>query len=168
MGVNIIDEFKANVKGYAVTNRYRLVIPKFFDGIPYQYYVKEVEKPGKELKTSSTTILGNEISIAQGIDFDPLTVTFFDNDKLDIKRRFDNWFDKIFIKDTWTVSFKSEYAVDMYLEILNLKMELVERIKFVSAYPREISTITFSYENDNTPCSFTVTFLYFSYYTVDE
>lgn len=158
-----VDKFRSKVKEVARLNRYRVIIPNFFDGDLYQYLAKEVELPGKEFRVANLNFWGSEISLAQSVDFDPLSITFYTDNELKVKKDIDNWMNEIFDLELWTVGYYEDYVVDMFVEILNNNGDVIEKIKIEKAYPKNIGSISLSYESENEPFIITVQFQYWNW-----
>lgn len=162
------EQFKANINGVAKTNRYRVFIDTKSIGIDlppyYQYLTKEVAFPGKEIRTTEMSYWGGNRMVAQTADYDPLTITFYSDSKLELRRAFVEWITKKIINmSTWTCGYYNDYTTTLYIEVLNQKNEIIDKIKVEEAYPKSLTETTLSWENNDMPFEFSVSFQYFDW-----
>jgi len=109
-------------------------------------WCQSVELPGRTIESQTNdNIYGPTHEIAQGLILnDSITMTFLLDEKLDIKRYFDNWQKTIYNPDTYDMYYYSNYVRDITIKQLSNKDEVVFSCKVYEAFPKTVELITLS------------------------
>lgn len=162
-----IDDFKSNVGGIARTNRYKVVFAnptllKGFDARKIQFFTKEVNLPGRDLRGAEFSPWGCQEIHVMNSDVDSIPITFLCDADMKLRKAFIAWIDDhIFDGAAWTVGYRDDYVTDIFVNVYNGQDELVDKSRIYGAFPRSVGDTTLSWENNDAPFEFTVTFSYY-------
>lgn len=92
--------------------------------------------------------------------YDPITISFYNDQDMDTRRYFDIWQGAIMNFSNNTTNFYSEYTSDIKMYIQNDAGEDVYGILLVEAYPMGLSIMDMSYSSQNQMLPSSVTFSY--------
>lgn len=161
-----ISYFKQTIKEISNTNRYRITINnKYFQELTnHSIFAKEISLPGQSLNITQLIIQGMTRNIPQTMDFDPVSITFTCDKKLRPRKAIQQWMDNmIFDKKNHTMAFLDDFKCNIYIEPLTRKNEKIFKIELQDAWPKEMSEVQMSYENDNQVFEFTTSFEYYQW-----
>jgi hypothetical protein len=161
-----VDEFKANVSGIAVTNKFLIdfsqalyLFEPYFPNGTYKYLVKDIDIPPYILNSSDSHLWGKKHSVIKGMEISPIDITFICDKDMKIRHCFENWMNKIFDRETFTVGYFDEYVSDIVISVLNGKLQTIRKYTMEDAYPEHLSQIALSHDGENTVMTFTSTFI---------
>jgi hypothetical protein len=94
--------------------------------------------------------------------YDPVTISFYNDQDMDVRRYFDIWQGTIMNFSNNTTNFYNEYVSDIKMFIQNDAGEDVYGILLVEAFPLGISIMDMAYSSTNQmlPCSVTFSYKY--------
>lgn len=140
----MIHEFISAVKtrGLAKSNRFRLTMPVDGDAKLLQLYCESCTLPGLTIATDQDRIWGESRDLPYGRIFSPLNITFHVDAKLDVKKIFEDWQNKIVDPKTRTLGYYNAYVRQIQVEVLNMKDEAVATYTFYEAYPKIVNDIS--------------------------
>ena len=119
-----------------------------------------VTLPGRQISTNE--VYNNMLGVKMPYNYinDEVSMTFHVTNDHFMKEFFDNWVDRIFDRGTMTMSYKSDYAVDILIEQLDQKDIPVYACSLKNAFPVSVTSYEISNASDNTFQKVTVNFAY--------
>lgn len=170
-----IKQFVAVIKaeGLAVTNRFEvtfmppagLLSPTNPNALEYGRMEKilmmceSINLPGLNLSTNPTRTFGEVRETPYEKLYEPVTMRFYVDRKLNVKKIFDEWLSLIQSRDNRQFEFYDNYISDINITVLDKKDQPVYNLKLFEAYPKTISSIELD-NNNKDLMRFTVTFMY--------
>lgn len=151
-----INEFISLVRteGLARSNRFIVYIyPPFsmtsqsFDA-KLSFYCESVSLPGMNLLTNPITTYGEQREVVYNRSYEPVNLEFMLDQKMDIRRYFDDWQNKIIHPVSRMINYYQNYIGT--IEIYQLGSEGNEQTKYAvrlhEAYPKSIAPIAYNYD----------------------
>lgn len=133
-------------KGVSKPNRFEVEIFSPFGGDDkfISLWCQSVELPGRTMESQpNDNIYGPTHEIAQGIVLNgTIAMTFLLDEKLEIKRYFDDWQKKIYNPDTYDMYYYVDYVKDINIKQLDRNDKVVFNCKVFEAFPKTIELIT--------------------------
>ena len=118
--------------------------------------------PSTNILSSGYREYGAQYEIPYGISNDPLTMTFYSDSGMNIKKFFDMWQSMIYDKNTNKLNFPDAYRWDIKVAVIDKTLKYnndVYAVKFHKTFPKTISNIELDYSNVGI-ITFSVTFEY--------
>lgn len=122
--------------------------------------------PGRQVATIDHTTNIKPVKKPNGFINNDITATFNLTNDYYIKRIFDAWFDMI-INDQYEISYKTDYARDLYVIKLNDRGVPIYQMRVKNAYPIQVQDIENNAASRNELQKLSVTFTYDDYDTYD-
>jgi hypothetical protein len=162
---NKISNFVSNINNRGVAFRHLFYIQveskldsKMTSIIPL--FCAGTSLPSTNILSSGYREYGAQYDIPYGISNDQLTMTFYSDKNMNIKKFFDMWQSMIYNKNTNKLNFSDSYRWNVKVAILDKELtEDMYYVTFKRAYPKTISNIELDYSNVGL-ITFTVTFEY--------
>ena len=142
-----LQEFISSVKatGLMRTARYTLLVPDGNIGQLLGMYCDQVTLPGLNYNTVANTIFGESREVPYGRLFDPITLSFYVDNDMKIKKYFDSWQQSIQNPQTRTFNYYSSYIKDIQLNVEDLENKERYSIMMHECYPKTINAIQLDY-----------------------
>jgi hypothetical protein len=180
-----IDEFRTQIltKGVMKPNRFEVIInpPSCVGGASLQttnsgqnnagnpslgrlvsLMADAAQLPQTRINVSSQRIFGPPTFHAQNADYggDNISLTFYVDRDMLVKRFFDTWVDGIVDRTKGTVSYLAEYATTMSINQLDETDTITYTAKFEDLFPISVAPIQLDQNSMNQAGKLTVTFCY--------
>jgi hypothetical protein len=163
-----VEDFKANVSGIAVTNKFLVDFSKalylfepYFPNGTYKYLIKDIDIPDFTLESTHASLWGKKFSVVNGMTESPVSITFISDKDMKLRHCFELWMNKIFNKETFTAGYFDDYISDIEISVLNGKFDVIRKYQMMDAYPESLSKITLSHDSDTgTVMTFSASFVY--------
>ena len=147
-----LQEFIGQVQtiGIARNNRYEVSINASNAGVIIKgdekesLFVKSVDLPTLSLMTWEHNIYGEFRSAPYQKRYDPFSITFYVDQKFDIKNKFDIWMNSVFDVETKVSGYYENYAKNNNIEVLvyNVDEESPKyEVFFHEVYPKSVQQI---------------------------
>lgn len=172
-----LKEFTAHVQttGIARNNRYEINIHApgvgiFITGKDIKsLFVKSVDIPTLSLMTWEHNTYGEFRTVPYQKRFDPFSVTFYVDQKFDVKKTFDSWMNQVFDPKTRVPGYYENYAKEnmLVLDVYNVDERSPKyRMRFFEVYPKAVQQIQLDASRRDA-MTLTVTFNYKYFETED-
>lgn len=180
-----IDEFRTQVltKGMMKPNRFEIILnpPSCVGGASLQttnngqansgsmdmgrlvsLFADAAQLPQTRINVASQRLFGPPTFHAQNADYggDNISLTFYVDRDMQVKRFFDTWVDGIVNRSTGTVSYLSDYATTMTINQLDESDTITYTAKFEDLFPISVAPIQLDQNSMNQAGKLTVTFCY--------
>ena len=149
--------FFDTVKKYGISkpNRFEVQITSageaggYADNNFVSLWCQSVDLPGRTIESQTNdNIYGPTHEIAQGLILnDSIAMTFLLDEKLNIKRYFDNWQKAIYNPETYDMYYYDNYVRDMTIKQLSKTDEVVFSCKVYEAFPKTVELIGLNADN---------------------
>jgi len=148
---NFISEISRS-DGLARNNRFSVLIsPPDFITIDNQklqllnLFCDTAQLPGVNILTNQVRTYGEVREVPYEVSYEPVTMTFYVDKSLMVKRFFDEWLLGTHIGETRNHRYYKEYAktIDVFVE--DLEDKSVHLVTLYEAYPKNISAISLDY-----------------------
>ena len=153
-----LEKFKRKIGLGARTNKFIVsILHPYFD-TEDSYLVKEVTRPNIGQYDIDLFFQGKQYTLSGEVDTSStITITFYDNDKLELFKKILSWKNDIRKSPIST----KKYMYRLELTQLNT-IDNKANIKFIyyNVYPKNISDVTYSYSNIDNLMEFSVEFQY--------
>lgn len=172
-----ISGIKANLLGGgARANQYRIELsfPTFVGlgvvaGQRAQFLCNSTSLPGSRINEIPVPYLGREFYVAGERTFDPWTISIYNDTTFGIRNALEQWSNGIQnLTTTEGITTPGDYQVDLSVHQLDRSGSIIKSYKFIDAWPIDISPIELSYEASNSIETFSTTFRYNYYTSVDS
>ena len=120
---------------------------------------EKVNMPGRKISTFQYGAYEQENSYPYDFIDDDCQMTFKGTNDMYIRRMFDNWIEGIYSTEGHVVGYKDDYAVDVVIQMLNVKNNPIYGVRLEKAYPISISGVDLN-QDAQAPVSFTVDWKY--------
>lgn len=130
---------------------------------------KSTSLPGRQISTAEhQTHKENHKYITGFIDED-VTCEFHVTQDFFIRNMFDDWMKQIFNTETYSVSYKKEHTCDVIIQQVDKQNNApIYAVKLVNAFPTSLGSMALSNEAADTPQTFSVTFSYDRFETLNS
>lgn len=164
-----ISEFKSQLLGGGARPsqfRVELSFPSWVSGGTLagqqsQFLCKSAQLPGSIITDIPTFYRGRVVHLAGEREFQPWTISIYNDTNFNIRNAFENWSDGITAYGAIQGRTNpTEYQVDMFVHQLDRGGAIIKSYKFFDAYPVDIGIIQLDFEATNTIETFDVTFQY--------
>lgn len=178
-----ISEFKSSLSGgIAKPNRYTIVLTpplavrsQLSSGggsgsmQKILMYCDSTQLPGVNLNTNQTRTFGEVREMPYEINYEPITLSFYVDVGMNVKKLFDNWVMYTNVDETRKFRYYNDYISDMDIYVQDNAEKDRYLIKFYEAYPKTVSAITMDYASrDFMKLQVTMMFKYWRSYQVDS
>lgn len=119
-----------------------------------------VTLPGVSLMSAQDKIAGEYSELPTNPLYDPVTITFFDDNSMLARNTMVQWFNSVFDQTKRTVGFYDEFVKDVNIYLLNKKNEVIYSVVLKQAWPKTIQAGNLDYSQTNTPSHTSVTLSY--------
>lgn len=163
---NFISEVKT--RGLARTNRYTVQIldPADPDSAKLaQLFCESASLPSINMNTTPYRIYGESREMPYERGFDPVTLTFYVDAEMKIKKMFDSWINSVMNPVTRQMGYYKMYTRDIKIEVFDVSETLAPySITLCEAYPKNIGTVQLDYNSkDVMKLPVTITYKYWKY-----
>ena len=149
MITNFIGQIKS--KRLARTNRYRVRIPfPTTDGRGVQLaelFCEAVTLPGVTIATTAERFYGEKREMPYERMFDPVTMNFYVDTEMTVKRSFDSWLNYIINPSSRAVQYYNSYTRNIQIYVDTVDEKTPYMLTLYEAYPKSIGTIQMGYES---------------------
>ena len=132
--------------------------------------MKSLTMPGRTITTlTNDTIYGPTHELAQGLTYDDIiNVTFILSSDLREKTYFDTWQEFIYDTNTYGLNFYDEYVSSMNIYQLDNTGERMYGITLKETFPKVVSPLEYSYENNSAIHDLTIGFAFKEWVEIDN
>jgi hypothetical protein len=132
--------------------------------------MKSLTMPGRTITTlTNDTIYGPTHELAQGLTYDDIiNVTFILSSDLREKTYFDTWQEFIYDTNTYGLNFYDEYVSSMNIYQLDNTGERMYGITLKETFPKVVSPLEYSYENNSAIHDLTIGFAFKEWTEIDS
>jgi hypothetical protein len=125
-------------------------------------FADTAQLPQTRINVASQRIFGPPTFHAQNADYggDNISITFYVDREMTVKRFFDTWVDGIVNRTTGTVSYLADYATTMIVNQLDEQENITYAAKFEDLFPISVAPIQLDQNSMNQAGRLTVTFCY--------
>jgi hypothetical protein len=156
-------------KGFARTNRFQVLIHPYTGIISptgtavgwgttsanaqinrkLQFMAHEASVPSRSIETSELRYYGPDFSVGIHGSADPITISFYNQDNMDVASYFHSWLDFIQGGFTYDFAFPDEYVTSIEIEKLNDIGKVVQRATLLKAFPVTIMEMQYLWGDDS-------------------
>lgn len=144
----MINQFLGEVKnrGLARTNRYDVVIPLPVVTSSKTIYVANlfcdaVSLPGVNISTTPQRFYGEERQMPYERMFDPVTLSFYVDNTMELKTAFEEWINLIIDPKTRAIGYYNDYTRPVEIYIKDVEDGTPYKLTLHEAYPKALNTI---------------------------
>lgn len=146
----MIEDFISQVKGRGLAriNRYAVQI-QFPRGMSVSSETRKIATlfcdainlPGAAISTTPSRIFGEVREMPYEKIYDPVTMSFYVDSGMEIKRAFEQWMELIFNTKTRTLGYYKDYAMDVQIHVYTVDGDAPYSITLHEAYPKAINSV---------------------------
>lgn len=103
--------------------------------------------PGVSLTTAQIRTFGEIREIPYEIDYEPITLTFFVDAEMNVKKMFDLWMMSTQFKETRKFSYYDSYTTTMTIYVQDMEENNRYIVELYEAYPKTVSAVQVDYSN---------------------
>lgn len=103
--------------------------------------------PGLTINTAQIRSFGEVREIPFEFDYTPITLTFYVDADMNVKKLFDLWINSIQIKDTRTFNYYDSYTCPMKIYVQDMAEQNRYIVEMFEAYPKSVSDVQLDYAN---------------------
>lgn len=147
-----VSEFQSKVAsvGLARPNRFQVIIPNTGDLSLFTLFCQGATLPGATIQVKKQNLFGPAYIRPTNINYgEQISLSFFCDKDMIIRRGFDDWIHQVIKKSSFTVAYKSDYARDVIIHQLDEKENIVYGIKLVEAFPINIGALALNQSSNN-------------------
>lgn len=152
-----LNQFLAKVRtsGFANLNRYKvsLIPPVNSSGVTnmssMMLYCAAVNIPGINFASNPSYIFGEQFEFAYQKTYSELSLTFYVDKNMEVKKIFDNWVQSIYNPKTREFNYYDNYVADIDLIVQDKNDKNIYFVKIKQAWPKTIQDIQMSYSDNN-------------------
>lgn len=168
MAKNILKDFIAILKtnGVAKVNRFSVELTPVGKPIQSNFrveslllYCSQANIPGTNISTNPAKIFSETFEFAYEKLYGPLSLSFYVDANMEVKKIFDAWTEKIQDPKTKRFGYYSDYTTDITLNVFDNKNRNIYSIVFYEAFPKTVNDIQLDYSGTGI-MSLPVTFSY--------
>ena len=120
--------------------------------------------PALNIMSASYREYHAHFEIPYGVSYEPVTMNFYGDKNLVIKKFFDRWYDGVYNKTSHKLNFMDDYAQDIEIIVLSKAQAdgengVVYKVVLKSAYPKSVGGIDLNHQNPSV-VTFPVQFVY--------
>lgn len=145
----MIENFITQIKtrGLARTNRYEVKIP--FPQLNPSSNIKRVASlfcdavtlPGANISTTQMKTYGESRDMPYEKIYDPVTMSFYVDSGMEVKRAFEDWMELIFNTNTRAIGYYNTYVRDVDIYVKTVDGSVPYKVTLHEAYPKTINAI---------------------------
>lgn len=146
-----IQEFVAQVKsnGIARTNRYTVLFtpPTGVAGNlqNIMLFCDQVQLPGANFSTTQNRTYGEFREVPYEKIYDNITMSFFVDTNMEVKKLFDAWQNQISNPVTRTYNYYKNYTTNMVIEVQDINDKTRYSVNLFECYPKSIGSVQLDY-----------------------
>lgn len=145
-----LQDFITSIKttGLMRTARYSVIFPTFAPNVLDNLigmYCDQIQLPGYNINTTPSNTYGETREIPYGRLFDPITVSFYVDNDMKVKKYFDDWIFKIQNPHDRTFNYYNKYTVDLQVNVEDLENNIKYSYVLYECYPKTIGAIQLDY-----------------------
>lgn len=145
-----LQDFISTIKasGLMRTARYSVIFPTFAPMNTNNLigmYCDQIQLPGYNMNTAATNTYGETREMPYGRLFDPISVSFYVDNNMEVKKYFDDWLFKIQNPMDRTFSYYNSYISDLQINIEDLENKIRYSVMLYECYPKTIGAIQMDY-----------------------
>ena len=171
-----LDKFRSEVlsgSGLARTNRFEVTIaPPVSLAGSYNVselaslYVEQASIPNLSINTKSLRIFGPAYQRPMSSEYggEGISMTFHVDQKMMIRRFFEDWMHQIVDPVKFTVNYQENYITDLLIKQLDEQDNVVYEVKLIEAFPRSINLMELNNSSSNQTHRLNVLFAYRYWY----
>ena len=170
-----LSEFRGQFEGGARPTLYNvsLVYPAGVAGADATtksaFMCKGAQLPGITVNPIEVPYQGRTVKIAGDRSFQPITLTIINDSDWKVRNAFERWFNLMNQHSENVGSVRpSEYQVDMVIDQLDRKGQVIASYTLVGAFPSDLSPIELGFDQVDTIEEFTVTIEYSFFIRPDQ
>lgn len=159
-----LNDFIAQVKkGLIRNNRFEVVIPVPGTGAEHTRALAlmcdSVTLPGYNIASTPINVYGEATEMPYNRTFEPVTMTFYCDNRMNIKNILEGWAASIIDPDTRVVRYYNDYVKNIEIYVQNVEDKSPYMVKLYEAYPKTIQSIQMDASNKDL-MKISVTFQY--------
>jgi len=161
---NFISKLKSD--GVARTNRFTVILNTptsiigTYDIQSMLMYCAQANLPGINMSSNPARIFGETFEFPYEKIYAPLTLTFYVDTNMEIKKFFDEWYSAIQDPYTREFGYYKDYTTNIQIFVQNVKNNDVYSLNLFEAYPKTVNDIQLDYSSNNQIMTMSVTFAY--------
>lgn len=128
---------------------------------------KAASMPGRQIATAEHSAHKEQHKYITGFIDEDVTCEFYITQDFFIRNMFDDWMKQIFDTETYSISYKTEHVCDVIIQQLDKQNNPIYAIKLKNAFPTSYAGMTLSNDSADTPQTFSVTFSYDKFETLN-
>ena len=162
MAILGVDDFKSKlVGGGARSNMFKVTcnFPSYAQGDVElsSFMIKGAQFPSSVVAPVPVLFRGRQLQLAGDRTFEPVSLTVINDVGFEVRNSFERWMNGINEHNNNSgLSNPTDYQADMLIEQLNKAGEVTKTYDLRGVFPTNLSTIEFSYDNENQIEEFTV------------
>lgn len=131
--------------GFMRTARYSVIFPQNSIGSLLKLYCEEVQLPALNYNTVPNLAYGETREVPYQKLYDNITITFFVDANMKIKKFFDSWLASVQNPNTRTFNYYNSYIRNVEIKVEDLDDSSPYSVVLHECYPKAISPITMAY-----------------------
>lgn len=108
-------------------------------------FCDQVQLPGVGLQTNQTRNYGEVREMPYEINYEPITMSFYVDTDMVVKRLFDLWILSVQDKNTRNFNYYDSYTCPMQINVQSMEDENKYGVKLLECYPKTVSSVTMDY-----------------------
>lgn len=122
-------------------------------------FCDSTQLPGININTAQIRSFGEVREIPYETNYEPITLSFYVDNALQVKRLFDIWILGVQGLDTRKFKFYNDYISDLIINVQDMSDDTQYQAKLFEAYPKTVSAVQMDYANRDV-MKIQVTFMY--------
>ncbi len=171
MAVSSLEKFKSVLSTYGTARANLYMVDIAFpqkishlittdDKVMTDLYCELMDLPPKNIMSSPVRQEHATWEHPYGISYEPLTLNFYLDRKMILRRNFVNWYNFIYGSGDNGFSFYNDYASTITLSVLDKKQDSYYSMILLKAYPKSIGNVQFSASSEGQVATMPVQFVY--------
>lgn len=142
-----LQDFISTVKqtGLMRTARYTVIIPFGENSDLVSMYCDQVQLPGMNYNTTAIATYGEAREVPYGRMFDSLTLSFYVDNEMKVKRYFDNWMAQVQNPLNRTFNYYNDYVKKVQVIVEDVESMGKYAVNLYECYPKTIGSIQLDY-----------------------
>lgn len=108
-------------------------------------YCDTINLPGQSFATAEAKTFGEIREMPYQRLFEPITMTFFVDNSMNVKLLFDAWLGAVVNPQTRNVSYYKDYITDMTISVQDINEKSRYQLQAYQCYPKSVSSIQMDY-----------------------
>ena len=118
-----------------------------------------IDLPGTDIATYEYASKGAPINLPYQRTYNPIVANFYVDAKGTVRKFFEDWIDVIWNPENYNMNYLDDFSVDLVIESLNTKNEVILTYNINHAWPLKIDNIPVSYaDSEIQKCTATLTY----------